>query len=477
MANLGFKLLKLFAADALNNGQFGSAQLGTKVLSDDPDVLQALPAWENGWLAAVISGQRLPTLEEMQAVQFVLSYGVTGQQQWGIWPWSAEQTYGTGSITNVGGVLYKSLQDDNTNNAPDSSPLWWEEIGGSELTVWGGTAGGTANALTLTPDPALTSYAAGNFYYFLSSAANTSGTVTIDVSALGTKNVKKIGATGKTDLAVGDIQSGVIVGIVYDGTDFVIVNSRPYSESSSIATASTVNLNNATGDYVVLTGTTTVTAITLAQGVERTCRASGTFTLTNGASLILPTGSNITTAAGDVFTVRGEASGVVRVTGYMRASGAPLDINQIAIFRDERPSGTNGGSVSSGSWYTRTLQTSVINGITDASGPSSNQITLPAGTYDLDGTFSFGSIGGALRVRLYNVTDSAVVLHGTNNAAPGSGAGGGLGTINGRFTLTATKTLRFEARTGGSQANTGNGIPLSSGENEVYANIFIKKVR
>lgn len=160
MANLGFKLLKLFAADALNNGQFGSAQLGTKVLSDDPDVLQALPAWENGWLAAVISGQRLPTLEEMQAVQFVLSYGVTGQQQWGIWPWSAEQTYGTGSITNAGGVLYKSLQDDNINHAPDSSPLWWEEV----------SAGSVQNNWTATTDPTVNDdegegYAQGSIWY------------------------------------------------------------------------------------------------------------------------------------------------------------------------------------------------------------------------------------------------------------------------------------------------------------------------
>lgn len=325
MANLGFKLLKLFASGATNNGQFGSAQIGTKVESTDPDVLQALAAWESGWNEAVISGQRLPTLEEMQAVQYVLSYGVTGQQQWGIWPWDASQTFGIGSLTNVGGVIYKSLQNDNTGNAPDSSPLWWEEaIPGAEFTVWAGTAGGTANAIELTPDPALTEYAAGDFYFFLSSSASTSGTVTVDISGLGTKNIKKIGATGKTDLAVGDIQSGVIVGIVYDGTDFVIINSRTYSQGASISAAGTLNLNNATGDYVAITGTTTVTAITLAQGVERTCRAADPFILTNGASLILPTGANITTEAGDVFTVRGEASGVVRVTAYMRASGEPI---------------------------------------------------------------------------------------------------------------------------------------------------------
>ena len=93
------------------------------------------------------------------------------------------------------------------------------------------------------------------------------------------------------------------------------------AQGSNIASASTINLTTATGNYVHITGTTTITAITLAQGAERTIVFDGALTFTNGASLILPSGANITTAAGDTAIVRGEAAGVVRCVAYTRADG------------------------------------------------------------------------------------------------------------------------------------------------------------
>jgi hypothetical protein len=96
------------------------------------------------------------------------------------------------------------------------------------------------------------------------------------------------------------------------------------SQGADIASASTVNLTTATGNYAVITGTTAITAITLAQGARRTVRFAGALTLTNGASLILPSGANITTAAGDIATFVGEASSVVRCVQYQRADGTAL---------------------------------------------------------------------------------------------------------------------------------------------------------
>jgi len=96
------------------------------------------------------------------------------------------------------------------------------------------------------------------------------------------------------------------------------------AQGTDIASASTINLTNATGNLVDVTGTTTITTITLAQGASRTVRFTGTLTLTNGASLVLPTGANITTTAGDFAVFRGYAGGVVRCTSYTRADGSPL---------------------------------------------------------------------------------------------------------------------------------------------------------
>jgi len=85
---------------------------------------------------------------------------------------------------------------------------------------------------------------------------------------------------------------------------------------TDVASASTIDLDAATGDCVDVTGTTTITAITLAAGRTRIVRFTGALTLTNGASLVLPGGANITTVAGDVAVFRGYASSVVRCVQY-----------------------------------------------------------------------------------------------------------------------------------------------------------------
>jgi hypothetical protein len=80
------------------------------------------------------------------------------------------------------------------------------------------TVGGTVDAITLTPSPSVASanYTAGMEFFFVSTGANT-GAVTVAVSGLSTKSITKNGATA---LSAGDIPSGAIVHIVYDGTRF-----------------------------------------------------------------------------------------------------------------------------------------------------------------------------------------------------------------------------------------------------------------
>jgi hypothetical protein len=111
------------------------------------------------------------------------------------------------------------------------------------------------------------------------------------------------------------------------------------AKGTDIASAATINLTTATGNLVDVTGTTTVTAITLAEGAERTVRFTGALTLTHGASLVLPGSANITTAAGDFAVFRGYASGVVRCVSYDRASGKPVSFpDQLSTASGSAPS-------------------------------------------------------------------------------------------------------------------------------------------
>lgn len=96
------------------------------------------------------------------------------------------------------------------------------------------------------------------------------------------------------------------------------------TRGADVASASTIDLDAATGDLVDVTGTTAITAITLSDGRERTVRFTGALTLTHGASLVLPGAASITTAVGDVAVFRGYASGVVRCVGYTKANGQPV---------------------------------------------------------------------------------------------------------------------------------------------------------
>lgn len=109
-----------------------------------------------------------------------------------------------------------------------------------------GTAGGTANALTLTLAPVPAAYAAQMEIQFKAAADNTAS-ATINVNGLGAKTLKKNVAGTLTDLAAGDIKNGIIYKAVYDGTYFQV----RVDAASGLASVSQGNLNTSTGSVSV----------------------------------------------------------------------------------------------------------------------------------------------------------------------------------------------------------------------------------
>jgi hypothetical protein len=96
-------------------------------------------------------------------------------------------------------------------------------LGGSYVA-----GGGTANAQTMTLAPAPASLAAlvGKQICWLPSANSTNGTVTLAVNGLTATNIKRF--TGNTTtvsgLQIGDIQTIQISCVIYDGTQFLLLN-------------------------------------------------------------------------------------------------------------------------------------------------------------------------------------------------------------------------------------------------------------
>jgi hypothetical protein len=100
-------------------------------------------------------------------------------------------------------------------------------------------------------------------------------------------------------------------------------------KGADIASATTTDIGAATGGFVDVTGTTTITGLgTIAAGIERTVRFTGALTLThNGTSLILPGAANITTASNDTAIFRSLGSGNWLCVAYKKADGTALLIS------------------------------------------------------------------------------------------------------------------------------------------------------
>lgn len=111
-----------------------------------------------------------------------------------------------------------------------------------------------------------------------------------------------------------------------------------FAEGANLASATTVNIGAATGNSVHITGTTTITGFdTVQAGTWRYLIFDAILTFThNSTSLILPTGANITTAAGDTALMMSEGSGNWRCLAYNLKSGSPL----VAFTAATAPSGT-----------------------------------------------------------------------------------------------------------------------------------------
>jgi hypothetical protein len=111
------------------------------------------------------------------------------------------------------------------------------------------TSGGSANAYTLTPSPAITAYAAGQCFKFKANFLST-GAATLAVSGLAAKDIK---VEGLFDLPPYAIKNGQIVEVEYDGTAFQILNLNAVTGDLQDTISSTPKPG-----WLILNGTTTI---------------------------------------------------------------------------------------------------------------------------------------------------------------------------------------------------------------------------
>lgn len=137
------------------------------------------------------------------------------------------------------------------------------------FTITAFTTGNSGNAYTLTPGTAMTGYITGMVLFVKFNASNT-GAATLNISSLGTKSIVK-GVNNA--LVSGDLTTNDIYTLVYDGTNFQILELGSPSQSNVTTNTSGTNaaytISLANGDNVVLpaiTANRTVTFPTVIDG-------------------------------------------------------------------------------------------------------------------------------------------------------------------------------------------------------------------
>jgi hypothetical protein len=144
-----------------------------------------------------------------------------------------------------------------------------------------------------------------------------------------------------------------------------------------------------------------------------------------------------------------------------------------AYVREEQPVTTAGGTFTTGSWVTRTLNTE-----TDPDGfvtLASNQMTLLPGTYRIKAIVPSMQVSQNV-ARLFNVTDNVEILTGSGvYDSAGLANCSVVSIIIGMFTIDAGKALEIQHRCAVTFATFGLGWP-GNVTTEVYTQVQLWKL-
>jgi hypothetical protein len=280
-------------------------------------------------------------------------------------------------------VLYNS--DNELIGTYDGIPSINDPFGiNSQLTSVAGT-----NSITASATPALTAYATGAIYSFI--AANTnSGAATLSIDGLTATSITK---NGSVALSAGDIQSGKMMLVEYDGTTFQLVNNIVYG--GSITNGNIVSLTTPLAAANGGTGLATLTAnnVILGNGVAAVQfvapGTSGNLLTSNGTTWTSATPAIIApTAIGQVpFSTDGTTytatQKITQMTAVASTSGTSIDFTSIpswvkritVMFAGVSTTGGSGVQIQIGSGSITTSGYFDVIGLASSTGASGASVT------------------------------------------------------------------------------------------------------
>lgn len=122
--------------------------------------------------------------------------------------------------------------------------------------------------------------------------------------------------------------------MLYTAIQSLIASGGSNSAWDTAASSATIDLGSQSTRNIIISGTTAITSFGATGDVKYKgyrLKFSGALTLTNSASLVLPTGANITTAAGDIALAIYMGAGIWTIADYNRADGTPLALGTSSV--------------------------------------------------------------------------------------------------------------------------------------------------
>jgi hypothetical protein len=316
------------------------------------------------------------------------------------------------------------------------------------------TIAGT-DTITGTMSPTLTAYAAGQLFYFVAGGANT-GAVTLNVDGLGSRAVTRDGSTA---LAAGDINSGEMVVVIYDGTRFQMINAANSFGNTTINGTLTVTGNTTLGANVSIASALAVggkadlpnvsaALMVAAVGIITDLRASGASISSANVGTAIVT--NLTATGASVASVNANVALLTTATvTNLTATGASIasaNIGNLAL---------SGISVASANFGVAVVTDLRVDG---ASITSANVGTAAITTGTVTNLTATGASVASANAGVANVTDLRAVSASVTSANLGTAV-----ITNGTVTtLTATSASVASVNAAVALVTTGTVTNLTS---------------
>jgi hypothetical protein len=174
-------------------------------------------------------------------------------------------TWANASLSDIATALTGSIASDGqttvTNNLPMGNYAHTGVATATVRTMYATAGQAQDSAFTFLTSPAgtntmtaiaslgMSTYVTGQRFFFVAPTTNT-GACTLNINAIGIKSITKLGTTA---LVAGDVISGAIIQVVYDGTEFQLLN--PPALPSGVITMWSGSIASIPGGWYLCDGT------------------------------------------------------------------------------------------------------------------------------------------------------------------------------------------------------------------------------